>query len=315
MSELLKYFALTKVQDDSDGLAIATGMATDETPDSDHEIASYPETAEAYRVWSKQSFDSTTAAGQNPSLGNCRLMHGARIAGKVIKIVYQDQQKQIWVEMKACDQEISTMLRDGMVQGFSHAGSYVRRWHKACDTDMPSGNFCPTCRQNVDVTYYPRLVELSAVDKPANPNARFTMVRADGSTELRKFRKGNDVNIKQHLKAAAAHSGRLAKCAKELSAAHEKLGKACEQRADFAGAVVHKSISDAHEAIAAAHNSRVDELSTAANQGPDVWNENADNGDSQKVAKGAGMESFWDKFVYGSAPMPPQSASGGLFSE
>jgi hypothetical protein len=220
-TELCKFFPLTKVQDDTDGLAIAYGMATDQTPDSDHEVASYPETAAEYQKWAKTSLDSTKAAGQQPSMGNCRLQHGSRIAGKVIAIEYLEQPKEIFVAMKACDQEISNLLRDGFCQGFSHAGRYGRRWHDICNTDMPTGFYCPTCQKTVDkVFYFPVLSEISIVDRPANPHARFEFVRADGHKELRKFVASAAIDVLSDIRVLAERQRQ------EFSQAIEDLDKA-----------------------------------------------------------------------------------------
>jgi hypothetical protein len=168
--DLLKIRPFLKVEDTPDGRAVATGIATSDAVDCDGESASFPETRKAYEDWSQAAYNATTSAHQEPSYGNLRIQHGLEIAGKVIKIDYRPDQKQIWISGEAADDHVSGLLRRGILTGASHAGRYGRRWHADCGTDVETGRYCPTCRKEVVVSYWPILSEISWVDKPANPS-------------------------------------------------------------------------------------------------------------------------------------------------
>jgi hypothetical protein len=186
--DMEKFVPLMKVEDDpTDGLAIAAGIATAEIPDKDREICDFNDTVPLYRAWSEEAFKATSAAGQEPSLGNVRIMHGLEAGGKVTKLDFQADKKQIWIVTKAKDEAVSRDLRAGIYTGFSQGGKYIYRKCESCKTEMPQGRFCPRCEKQVDVRYAARPSEVSYVDSPCLGAAHFAYVKADGSTELRKF--------------------------------------------------------------------------------------------------------------------------------
>ncbi len=115
---------------------------------------------------------ATSAAGQSPSLGNVRLQHRSEVGGKVTKIDYKDDQKAIWVEASPVSEEVWEMIKQGYYTGWSVGGKILK-----------------TKKEGKYTRFWFSLSELSAVDNPANPDATFAFVRADGSIELRKFRR------------------------------------------------------------------------------------------------------------------------------
>jgi len=262
MLELSKICAITKVEELPTGLAIAWGRSTAEVEDSDHEIASFPETADAYRRWSDSSLSVTSKSGAAPSLGNVRLMHGLQIAGKVVKMSFDTVRKEIWMGVEAADQATSDLMRRGLVTGFSHAGAYGRRWHKECGTDISAGNYCPKCRKNVAVHYFPDPVtEVSLVDRPAMPTATFAYVKADGTQVLRKFEKSGEVSMtpQQHLE-------NVAKCHANAASAHRELAAAHKAKMDFAVARAHEKLAAAHVSLSSTCSAMADLAGTASAQ-------------------------------------------------
>ena len=167
MDVLLKYFPIVKVDESAH---MVWGIVTSETPDSDEEICDYPAAKAAIKAWSDDQLAKTTAAGQDPSLGNMRVMHQLQIGGKAVKIEYRDDQKQVWVGSEPVNEEVWHLLKGGFLTGHSIGGSY--------DWKRTEGKF---------VRYAPTIGEISYVDKGANPDASFAYVKADGVTELRKF--------------------------------------------------------------------------------------------------------------------------------
>lgn len=191
-----KLIPIVKVEDGPDGLAVVYGLSTSEAVDSDGERCHYATTKPYYKAWSEDALQTTTAAGQDASLGNIRVMHAGEVGGKVIGITFDDARKQVWIKTQAKDPQISKELRGGFYKSFSHGGRFVARWCSVCGLDgdgvakspiTTNNNYCPKCERDVIVDYTAQIAEVSYVDKGANPQANFSYVKSDGSIELRKF--------------------------------------------------------------------------------------------------------------------------------
>jgi len=172
--QLLKYFPLVKVDE---AAHMAYGLVTCEDVDSDGERCIYDDPSKpmdakrAYKVWSEECLKSTTAAGQDPSLGNIRQMHQLLLGGKAVKIDFDDAAKQIFIGVEPADDDVWQKIKKGMYRGFSQGGNYAWR--------DPAGS---TPRN-----YAPVIGEVSLVDNPSLKAATFQHVKADGSMELVKF--------------------------------------------------------------------------------------------------------------------------------
>ena len=146
------------------------GIVASETPDSDQEICDYTTAKTEIKKWSDDQLAKTIAAGQDPSLGNMRVMHQLQIGGKAVKIQYMDDAKQVWVGSEPANEEVWHLLKGGYLTAHSIGGKYL--WKR---------------KEGENTRYGPSLSEISYVDKGANPDASFSYVKADGTTELRKF--------------------------------------------------------------------------------------------------------------------------------
>jgi len=164
-----KFVQLMKVDEENH---MTWGIVTSEVPDKENEICSYADAKKAYKKWSEDFLEKTTAAGQEPSMGNIRIMHGLQIGGKVIKLEFKDEEKQVWLGTQPATDEVWKLIKGGYITGLSHGGRYL--WKKEV------GEY---------TRYAPEISEVSYVDNPANPDASFAYVKADGSMELRKFAK------------------------------------------------------------------------------------------------------------------------------
>jgi hypothetical protein len=163
------------------------GVGCSETPDADGEICDYPAAKAEFMRWSEEFRQRTSNAGQAESLGCVRLMHGLTIAGKLIKITFDDSKKQILVGATPANEEILKMLRLGMLTGFSIGGGYT--WKR------PEGKY---------TRYGCRLSEISLVDNPSNPDAVYEFVNADGATTLVKFNRKGDSDMFPNPRTGAA---------------------------------------------------------------------------------------------------------------
>ena len=122
-------------------------------------------------AWSERMSQAT----DGKSKGNVRIMHkGAFSAvGKLIYFEPLDDKKAFYVGAKIVDEEAWQKIVEGVYTGFSVGGRYGRRFPDALLKGYTRYEALPS--------------EISLVDSPAAPNARFEMVKMDGETEMRKF--------------------------------------------------------------------------------------------------------------------------------
>lgn len=166
MSALRMFIPITKVDT---AQRLVYGVATADIEDRAGEICDYESTRPLYEKWSNAIAKSTGGK----SLGNLRAMHGPVAAGKVTTINFNDRDKQIEVCAKVVDDAEWTKVKEGVYTGFSQGGSYVKRW---TDSDGRT-------------RYTAEPKEISLVDLPCLPEACFEMIKADGTSELRRFAK------------------------------------------------------------------------------------------------------------------------------
>jgi hypothetical protein len=148
------------------------GVVTAEQPDVAGEVCDYASTKPHYQKWSQKFADAT----EGRSLGNLRAMHGHVAAGKLIEIAFNDENKRIEICGKVIDDAEWQKVEEGVYTGFSQGGRYLKRWP---DPDQPAL-----------MRYTAEPLEVSLVDHPCLPDATFAVIKADGSTELRKFKPG-----------------------------------------------------------------------------------------------------------------------------
>ncbi len=146
------------------------GVVTAEKPDVAGEVCDYASTKPHYQKWS-QNFASVT---EGKSLGNLRSMHSHVAAGKLVEIAFNDEAKRIEICGKVIDDAEWQKVEEGVYTGFSQGGRYLKRW---ADPDQPALT-----------RYTAEPLEVSLVDHPCLPEATFAVIKADGSTVLRKFR-------------------------------------------------------------------------------------------------------------------------------
>lgn len=172
MSNLNLFLQITKIDE---AKRIVYGTLTHAVADKSGEIIDYPSTKAAYQKWS----DDTHERSKGKSKGNLRAMHASVAAGKFTDIVFDDANERIEGAAYVSDDNEWKKCLDGTYTGFSHGGSYAKRWK---DPD------------NAALTRYtPELAEVSLVDNPCLPTATFEFIKQDGSSELRKFNINQEV--------------------------------------------------------------------------------------------------------------------------
>jgi hypothetical protein len=167
MNDMNLFIPITKIDA---ARRLVYGVVTAETPDVTGEVCDYASTKPHYQKWSRKFADAT----DGKSFGNLRAMHSHVAAGKLVDIAFNDEQKRIEICGKVIDDAEWQKVEEGVYTGFSQGGRYLKRWP---DPDEPEL-----------IRYTAEPVEVSLVDHPCLPEATFAVIKADGSTELRKFK-------------------------------------------------------------------------------------------------------------------------------
>lgn len=142
-----------------------------EEPDRAGEILDYASAKKAFQKWSDAQFE----ASGGKSYGNVRSMHNRTAAGKVAQpLHFDDQLKKISACVYVSDDTEWQKVQDGTFTGFSPGGGYAKIWN---DEKNPALK-----------RYTPVVIELSLVDVPCQPSATFACMKADGTSEMRKFK-------------------------------------------------------------------------------------------------------------------------------
>lgn len=156
---------ITKVDEAS---RTVEGVIADETPDKSGERFDYASSKPHFEQWSTDIAKAT----EGKSLGNVRVMHGNTVAGVTKELNFDDTAKAIAVKAYIADDNEWRKTLAGCYTGFSIGGRYGKKWE---DGSFKRYEAIPN--------------EYSLVDLPCNPSAQFTVVKADGTEELRKFEK------------------------------------------------------------------------------------------------------------------------------
>jgi hypothetical protein len=168
----MKFLKTVRIAKVDEATHTVWGLVTSEAVDSDKEICDYQAAKASFQKWSEETLKKTTAAGQDPSLGNIRVMHQLQVGGKAIKLEFKDAEKEVWLGTEPASADVWHLLKGGFLTGYSIGGDYA--WKR------DEGQY---------TRYAPEIGEVSYVDRPSNPEASYAYVKADGSIEMRKFAK------------------------------------------------------------------------------------------------------------------------------
>lgn len=165
----LLFIPLSKVDESK---RMIYGIAANEAPDNDGEIFDYEASKPNIKAWSENAFK--ISGGK--SYGNVRAMHNKVAAGRIDQeIGFNDEKKQVEVAIKIVDDNEWLKVTEGVYTGLSFGGSYGRKWSDPAQPMLKRYAAKPT--------------ELSLADLACGPEALFEVVKADGTSEMRKFSK------------------------------------------------------------------------------------------------------------------------------
>lgn len=167
------FVPFSKVEEQPDGTVMIYGRATQEVGDSQGEIMDYESSAPQFKRRAEERSRQTN--GEN--LMSLRAMHQPVAAGKVTQFDFVPEEKAIDIWSHVVDQnEVNKVLKN-VYTGFSVGGRYLRRWPD------PSGLMRFTADPH----------EISLVDEPSVPTARFTMFKIDDPDDLMAAAKEEDM--------------------------------------------------------------------------------------------------------------------------
>jgi len=130
------------------------GFASTEALDCQNEVVKYTALEKALPDYMK--------------FGNIREMHQASAVGKTVMAAVDKVKKGLWIKAKIVDKDAWEKVKEGVYNGFSIGGNVVSKIGNAIEEL--------------------RLVEISVVDRPANPEALFSVIKFDstGKEEVKK---------------------------------------------------------------------------------------------------------------------------------
>jgi len=198
------------------------GTMAEEIVDKSKEMFDYASSKPLFEKWSGEIAKNT----DGKSVGNLRSMHQPIAAGKLTDIVFNDTALKIETCAKVVDEAEWKKVEEGVYTGFSIGGKYVKRWADPANEGVTRYTADPH--------------EVSLVDNPCIPTATFTAIKADGTSEMRKF--------KGAAPAVEPPAGVVAERAMELAAAagstawHDFIDPARNELAKEAGAPAHGEV-------------------------------------------------------------------------
>jgi len=153
--ELTRFIPIAKIDEEK---RMVWGLASDETVDVEGEITDYEATKEAVAEWQQYA--------------NIREMHQASAVGVAQEIILDDASKSLWIGVNVVDDSAWQKCKDGVYKGFSIGGKALRKIAEVIDGRL--------VRRIVKYL----LVEISLVDRPANPSARFSLIKRQGGIDM-----------------------------------------------------------------------------------------------------------------------------------
>lgn len=213
-------------------------VATDETIDKTMERMHYERSAPHFKDWASEFSKAT----DGKSVGNLRSMHGKVAAGLLKSLVCDDDAKAIIIRGEVVDPTDQAKMAKGVYTGVSIGGDFVEKWP---DTE------------NKGVFWYEaKPFEVSLVDNPCNPNARF--MKSVGGVEAEvpltgDLEKAAALAAEEAEKAAVAKLAEIFDARTVLPSALLKLAEAelnkgaeaasAEKRADLKKALMNPDIT------------------------------------------------------------------------
>jgi hypothetical protein len=163
---LARFIPISKIDE---AQRMVWGVASDESIDAEGEVLDYEATKAAVTRWAEW--------------GNIREMHNPSAVGVATEIVLDDATRSLFIGVHVVDDAAWQKVRAGVYKGFSVGGKALKKILQSMNGRV--------IRRVVEYI----LNEISLVDRPANPSARFTLVKAvitKGAIDMAKLGKMDD---------------------------------------------------------------------------------------------------------------------------
>jgi hypothetical protein len=151
LNDTTAYAAIVKFEEQADGTVLAYGKATDDTLDSDEQICDPQWLKEAMPEWFKY--------------GNIREQHSSIAAG--VATEYEHKEDGHYITAHVVDLSSAKKVKSGVLKGFSIG---IRRPRVVKDNKAAGGRIIDG-----------QIVEISLVDRPANPSCVLTVAKTVNS--------------------------------------------------------------------------------------------------------------------------------------
>lgn len=276
--------SIEKAEEQSDGTVIVSGYASAPSVDSDGEMVTAAAMAEALPDYMK--------------FGAVREMHQPKAAGNALEAYVETDTGKTFFTAHVVDGDACKKVKNKVYKGFSIGGKVLER-----STDDPN-----------QITRI-KLIEVSLVDRPANPDSVFTMYKAETSgespVELQKSlwdvaelaaTLGHLKSIQSSLAFDAAYDGQISEASMKLKQDINNLADTLisligEEVADLSvkaeGATKmtpDKKADDCEKPIADADKATTDESKAAGDMPAEGDAAAEDEKDEDKPAKGKGKK-------------------------
>ena len=183
------FLPITKVDE---AKRLVYGRAAHEVIDHSDEVFDYNTSKGNFVKWS----DLMNKESGGKSYGNIRGMHSNIAAGKIAEpLKFNDKEKAIDIVAKVVDDNEWEKVLEGVYTGFSMGGSYARKW-----ADVIGGKSVTRYTANPN--------EVSLVDRPCIPTAKYFDIQKSDGTVLQKMFKSAEVEMA--MLAGAVHEQRKA---------------------------------------------------------------------------------------------------------
>lgn len=147
-SPLAHFIPISKIDEEQ---RMVWGVASDESVDAEEEVLDYEATKLAVTKWAEW--------------GNIREMHNPSAVGVATEIVLDDASRTFFIGVHVVDDVAWQKVKAGVYKGFSVGGRALKKILQSMNGRV--------IRRVVEYI----LNEISLVDRPANPSARFTLVK------------------------------------------------------------------------------------------------------------------------------------------
>lgn len=151
-----------------------TGILMQEVVDRSNEKCLYEESKPHFKAWS----ETQSKASGGKSKGNLRAMHTTKVAGRVVELICDDEQKAFVITAEVDADDEWNLVVKGAYTGFSVGANFGRD---------ANNKIIKTTEDDGSTGWVAVPVEASLVDLPCVPTAVFSIVEEDGTEKVCKF--------------------------------------------------------------------------------------------------------------------------------